>query len=245
MRNDVLCMMRIKNEGRWIARSLERTFEVCRTVVIFDDHSTDNTKREAVGANRPGDSELYWYDSPFQETVNEVRDKNYLWNMVCDRKFRHVLCLDGDEMLSRAAVREFGNATNRLEQGAQVCVLPFIYLWNDETHRRIDGVYHDIRHARLFTIDRSPDFRTSKFVGHGAGFHCGSIPDRLNFGHRDMPNMPIVHFGYLDDEIRRRKLTFYNELDPDNEGEGYYKHIVGEPNHLAPGPVKLVHWEDV
>lgn len=261
-RGDVLCMMRIKNEARWIRRSLERTWTVCQTVVIFDDHSTDQSFSEAVascGASvnydhrrtggvtiRTPDHELHWLLSPFQETVDEVRDKNHLWDYVSELKFRHVLCLDGDEMLSRQAIKHFSSAVDQLEHGgAGVIVMPFIYLWDDERFRRIDGVYNDIRHARMFTIDRAPNYKSVRFFSRGrAGFHCGSIPDPLSIHHRDMPNMPVIHFGYLDDALRRRKLDFYNALDPGNEGEGYYRHIVGEANHLAPGPVRLVEYLD-
>ena len=48
-RDQTVCMMRVKNEARWIRRSLERTFEVCKFVVIWDDKSTDNTEDEAIG----------------------------------------------------------------------------------------------------------------------------------------------------------------------------------------------------
>lgn len=276
MREDCIAMYRIRNEQRWIRRSLERTWQVCESVVIFDDHSSDNTFTEILwsmgesdvvdamrnhygsklggGINPPPRSiqvtangrHLHWITSPFQDTVDEVRDKNHLWQYVCDLKFRHVLCLDGDEMLSQAAIRHFASATDRLEHGgADVIVMPFIYLWDAEDKRRVDGVYADIRHARMFTVDRAPYFRECQFAARGrAGFHCGSIPDRLSINHFDMREMEIIHFGYIDNAIRRAKLLFYNDLDPNNEGEGYYRHIVGESNHLAPGPVRVVDYLD-
>lgn len=263
-------MMRVRNEARWIRRSLERTWQVCETVVIFDDHSKDTTFEEAVGsmggpatrtvlqAPHPDgvaitrsltdghERNLHWLHSPFIDTTDEVRDKNYLWAYVCRLPFRHVLCLDGDEMLSQSALRHFASATDKLEHGgADVIVMPFVYLWDREDLRRVDGVYADIRHSRMFTIDRAPYFRECFFAARGrAGFHCGSIPDRLSVNHFDFRAMEIVHFGYLDDALRQRKLVFYNELDPGNEGEGYYRHIVGEANHLAPGPVRVVEYLD-
>lgn len=266
-RADNLCMMRVRNEARWISRSLERTWQVCQTVVILDDHSTDDTLGEATRAmgehgpfrdphpsglvlTRQGPSgqerSLHWLASPFRDETDEVRDKNHLWDYVCGLSFRHVLCLDGDEMLSQAAIRHFATATARLEHGgADVIVMPFMYLWDSERTRRVDGVYADIRHARLFTVDRAPYFRECNFAPRGkAGFHCGSIPDRLSVKHLDMREMEVIHFGYVDNALRQKKLVFYNTLDPNNEGEGRYRHIVGEPNHLAPGPVRVVDYLD-
>jgi hypothetical protein len=256
-------MMRVRNEARWIRRSLERTWQVCKTVVIFDDHSTDLTFQEAAASlgeseesppstpvsiviSEQGDRELHWLTSPFHDVTEEVRDKNMLWEYVSTLRFRHVLCLDGDEMLSQSALRNFGAATDRLERGgSDVIIMPFVYLWDSETTRRVDGVYADIRHARLFTIDRAPYFQKCRFTSHGrAGFHCGSIPDRLSVNRVDMQEMSVIHFGYIDNPLRQKKLVFYNGLDPYNEGEGYYKHIVGEPNHLAPGPVRVVDYFD-
>lgn len=263
MRDDTLCMMRIKNEERWLRRSLERTWQVCSKVVIFDDHSTDKSLHEAYeslgcgessgswsfgktnSVYRCNDRELHWLLSPFQDLTEEVRDKNFLWEYVSRLKFRHVLCLDGDEMLSLRAIRWFPAAIDYLVNGGSVGVFPFVYLWNEENLRRVDGVYRDIRHARLFTVDRAPAFPFARFISHGrAGFHCGSIPEQLNFGHRDMPEMEIIHMGYLDDGIRQKKFVFYNQLDPGNEGEGFYRHIIGQTNHLAPGPVRLVEYKD-
>jgi hypothetical protein len=232
--------------------------------VIFDDHSNDNSldeaflsmegqpvlvverEEECAAVFSVNDRELHWLRSPFQDSTEEVRDKNFLWQYVSTLKFRHVLCLDGDEMLSLKAIRSFPAAIDMLVSGGvSVGVFPFVYLWDQEHLRRVDGVYRDIRHARLFTIDRAPDYKSARFIGHGpAGFHCGSIPAQLNGGHRDMPPLEVVHFGYLDDPLRQRKLEFYNTLDPGNAGEGFYRHVVGLPNHLAPGPVQLVPWSD-
>lgn len=46
MRDNVAAMLRIKNESRWIRRSLERIFMVAKYVVILDDGSTDHTELE-------------------------------------------------------------------------------------------------------------------------------------------------------------------------------------------------------
>jgi hypothetical protein len=55
---------------------------------------------------------------------------------------------------------------------------------------------------------------------------------------------PVVHFGYLDEAERQRKYVFYNKIDPGNQVEGEYRHIIGEPDVHAPGPVELVAYKD-
>lgn len=132
-RDATVCMMRIRNEGRWIGRSLARMFHVCRAVVVWDDASTDDTETrvraavcEAIAgtpqvvdtpwgwrtADRQripaGELELHFLRSPFRparrriDEVNEVRDKNVLWDYVKTQvEFRHVLCLDGCRITTR------------------------------------------------------------------------------------------------------------------------------------------------
>lgn len=286
-------MSRVKNEERWIARCLERTWPVAQTVVLWDDGSTDQTigcayealKREAVvskesmttgwgfvaHAQAPeGLRSLHIVQSPFaysvrqKERVNEIRDKNALWAYVkAAVDFDHVLCLDGDEMLSRQAIREWPRAIELLEGGHDILTMPVIYLWDSEDAQRADGVYGDgtdgtklLRFPRLFTIlrlDEQALFDTHfKWSGSAGGFHCGSIP-RESFQRRKdgreitggVFRAPIVHFGYIDDPLRQKKYQFYaHEIDPGNVGEGGYLHIIGKPNNLAPGPVQLVAWED-
>ena len=178
------CMMRCRNEGRWIRRSLERTFAVAGTVVVWDDGSVDDQRAECLAAMGPdavarevGGVEvvsgapgvLHYVHSPFhpavrdRERVNEIRDKNLLYYYCKARvDFDHMLCMDGDEVLSLDALRNFDRAVDYLEFGvADVLTIPFVYLWDSMAERRTDGLYGDgedghprLRFPRLFTVVR-------------------------------------------------------------------------------------------
>lgn len=280
MREDWVCMMRVRNEARWIHRSLERTFEVCKTVVILDDGSEDDTIEEAASAlgeiadhyddtffpSKDGERELHVIHSPFRpaarekEGVNEIRDKNFLWYYTKARvNFKHVLCLDGDEVLSREAIRWWSSVEQHLDHGVDMLTIPFLYLWDSEAQIRVDGIYGvkadgqpHLRFPRIFTITRIDDQHLFdmhfSWEGTKGGFHCGSIP-QVHFNPPDGINghflpVPIAHYGYVDDPLRQRKFVFYNAIDPGNTAEGEYKHIIGEPDLHAPGPVVLTPWED-
>ena len=287
-RDRTVCMMRVKNEERWIGRNLERTWQVASKVVLWDDGSTDETERAARlsisilgeqvainggviyrGETSHGPVELHWLDSPYADGVvrpkmrrNELRDKNALWWYVKGAiDFDYVLCLDGDEVLSRKALAAFGEMWVWFSSGACDWIsLPFIYLWDSEDQRRIDGIYGDrpedkspkLRFPRFFSIKRLDEQQLydTKFawVGTRGGLHCGSIPQE-GF-HQIKPKQLhahhayVLHYGYLDRDLRQTKFTMYNEIDPNNQFEGFYMHIIGEPNVHAPGPVQLVPWAD-
>ena len=40
---NIVAMYRIKNEERWIKKSIESVLDICSEVIILDDGSTDNT----------------------------------------------------------------------------------------------------------------------------------------------------------------------------------------------------------
>jgi glycosyltransferase involved in cell wall biosynthesis len=296
-RDRTACMMRIRNEARWIRRSLERTFEVCKTVVLWDDGSTDDTWLEAVRAVCPPftmsshhpdtkdwalrhggalgrsiieyeDRVLYFLPSPFAfdvvrptQRADEIRDKNALWAFLKARVlFDYVLCLDGDEMLSREALRKWPEMLVMMDAGVDYIKLPFVYLWDREDQQRCDAIYgpedvtqKTLTFPRLFTIQRltNDQLFDTRFDWRGTkgGLHCGSIPQEGFRPNGGLPRIetvgaPVIHWGYFDEELRQRKYVFYNTVDSGNEFEGGYLHIIGKKNHHAPGDVQFAPYED-
>lgn len=309
IRNRTACQMRIRNEARWIRRSLERTFQIASRVAIFDDGSTDTTLHEAVAAvepdehnvigddsrrgvvifrSRDGQRELHWIDSPFAndavrptERANEIRDRgNLWWYLKSNLPFEHVLCLDGDEWLSEEAIRTWPKVAAAMDAGADFVQLPFVYLWDGDDQQRIDGIYGPevdgdggcltcrafhcasprhkrLRFPRAFSVQRlTPEelYNTRvEWNGTRSGLHCGSIP-RSGFlpGGREpvtaFAEAPVIHAGYRDEAERQRKFEWYNKHDPpgteSNRFEGGYRHVIGQPDQHAPGPVKIAPWED-
>jgi glycosyltransferase involved in cell wall biosynthesis len=206
----IIGMMRVKNEARWIARSIESILPVCNEVLVMDDHSTDGTPE--ICAALAGVQVLR---SPF-EGVNEMRDKNWLLEQAGAADW--ILAIDGDEVLApgdAAAVRAAMNTSY------QCLSMRIVYLWNSENQARIDGVYGDFR--------RESAFRPSgaRFCGTSAGgnFHCGNVPIGLR-QKRHPIEATLLHLGYMNREDRLRKYAWYNAQDPRNGAEDGYRHMV-------------------
>lgn len=289
-RSRTACMMRVKNEACWVGQSLERTFQVCRTVVVFDDGSTDSTELECERSLGPardlsfvpwgwvgrGDKrELHFLYSPFAPLsggrsgmrVNEIRDKRTLWSYCQTNLTADIfLCLDGDEVLSLQALREWPNAIAMLDGQIDLLHLNFIYIWQIDPDgtlwQRYDAIYgpaaegpRTLNFPRIFTTKRvSPDdlfMMTFAWLGSHS-LHCGSIPRQNFFVGPDrseplshLTRLNVIHWGYCEDSIRRSKVDFYRRIDPNNDFEGNYNHCLGEPDHHAPGPVQLARYEDI
>src|SRR3972149_957450 len=78
-RGQVACMMRIRNEARWIRSILERAFHLVGSIVVLDDGSDDETILECLRA-------VYQDDALAQEAYEGTRDAlsttgYYVWDV--------------------------------------------------------------------------------------------------------------------------------------------------------------------
>lgn len=275
-------MMRIRNEERWIRRSLERSWQIANTIVILDDGSTDQTGYEAFktidsycepqgwdsgkiidvdGPGKDGNQRLIYVKSPFRggfqerdgQVPHEIVDRQFLWDIVRTRtECPYVLSLDGDEMLSKQAIRTFPKIWEALQDSkVDMLTFPFLYLWDSEDLVRVDDWYSKYAtFTRMFNLENltSREIRALRFRMTENTLHGGSLPlegfktpDTVLVG---KANAPIIHFGYVDDDLRRRKFEWYRTIDPGNTLEGEYLHIIGMPDQWCPNPPTLVPFED-
>jgi glycosyltransferase involved in cell wall biosynthesis len=229
----IACMMRVKNEERWLAEVLASIQPLTKDILLFDDHSTDSTREIA---KRFGCVVL---ESPFTGT-DEARDKNHLLSVVRTMGPDFVLTIDGDEVLEEGAAEKI---KAKLDPRYPLYAFPFRYLWNDRDHYRADGVYAKFQQWRMFALAGQTKplyFPTT----HGVNFHCGNTPQGLQ-GQGAMIQSPILHLGYMHSEDRIRKYHWYNMVDPKNHSEDCYRHMVigdlypADSQFLHGGPLKL------
>lgn len=225
-----VALMRVKNEGASIQRalaSIPRTF--FSSVHVFDDHSTDNT---AELARRAG---AHVYASPF-EGFDEARDKDWLLQKVMvdygASADSNVWCvmIDGDEELEPGALEKLLAQVDPTEHAYNPRIR---YLWNTPNQIRVDGVYGRFRRPSIFRLI-SPElrFRSGEQWGKG-NLHCGSVPAPIIDFAKDI-DLDILHYGYMEREERVKKFIHYNTVDPGNEREDYYRHMI-----VGDGPVEI------
>lgn len=229
-------MLRIKNEPR-IAEVVASMRPLCTEVVVFDDHSTDDTVRRARAA---GARVIL---SPY-EGINEPRDKDLLLQRtmnLCDPDW--ILCIDGDEVLAPGGQEQVLRSIGR--GSARAFKLQVVYLWDRPDQIRVDGIYADFRRPSLFNTRRSLlTFRRTSF---GGGFHCSNVPADL-LGSCGFCEAKLLHYGYMDRDQRISKYHWYNSIDPGNQVEDGYRHMVqGDLEEIQPdskllhaGPLRLV-----
>lgn len=228
-------MLRVKNEARWIERVIRSIQPVCDRVLVLDDHSTDETAQIASALG------CQVIPSPFTG-IHEARDKDYLLEAVWASGAvvgDHCLMVDGDEMLHPEDVPAVKAA---IAEGVVCGTLHIVYLWDRENQIRVDRWYREFRRPSLFRLT-SPTltFRRTKF---GGGFHCSSAPAQL-LGTMESLKARLLHFGYLHRDDRVRKFHWYNQIDPHNQQEDGYRHMVigdlypPDSRFLHAGPLEL------
>lgn len=255
----IIGALRVRNESRWIRQVIRSIAPVCNRILVLDDNSDDDTgdicRSEGCAVFKGA---VPWVDNGAGLISDETAGKQYLLDRICDgiaAEDQHylngnpdspywVLAVDGDEELvsQDAAIIRASVAI----PGVHAWSLHIQYLWNNSGQWRTDGVYGDFRRPSLFRLmNRAFTYKKTPW-GNGANFHCSSIPQEL-IGHSKPCTARLLHWGYLDRADRLRKYAWYNRVDPNNQAEDCYRHMVqGDIPEIPPdarlrwaGPLKV------
>ncbi len=227
----MIAMYRIKNESRWIKQSLESISEICKEIVILDDGSTDDTVK--ICENFPQVVDIHSQnDLPFDET----RDKNTLLRMALSRDPDFILTLDGDEMIMPNSKQYLFYELNVLYPNVNLFEFKELYVWDKPNQYRCDGVFNNTWSKKLFRLKEQPEnlqFGRTDFPGNA---HCAAFPNNLIGKNQTVKSkIKVLHYGYYDEELRRKKYDFLTKLDPNNIDFDGYKHIFSGNSKFA-GP---------
>ncbi len=206
-------MLRIKNEARWIARVIASILPLCERVIVMDDHSDDGTPEICAGFDQ-----VTVLPSPFTG-LDEARDKQWLLGHAMELRPKWILCIDGDEELEPGAADRIGAVL----QQSRPCAysLRVAYLWDSPDQVRTDGVYGRFYRPSLFYASPASHFCST---GNGGNFHCGNVP--WSGIPARILNATLLHYGYMERADRIRKYEWYNQRDPGNRCEDFYRHMV-------------------
>lgn len=221
----IVCMMRIKNEERWITSVLNAASQLVDAFVILDDGSTDRTPELCQAFPK-----VVRYERQTEDSIDEARDKDKLLQWALDEHPDWILALDGDEVLEDVASIAIRKELAVCPEDVSALGFNFLYMWDTYDRHRVDGPYRDLRHPRLFRIaGLGIDPRSLRFrrTDHGANFHCGSVPCNIP-GRVRYVDVNVKHFGYFDRSEREAKRAFYEQRDPDHASKGYYNHLTDE-----------------
>lgn len=236
--NNIVAMFRLKNEERWIEKTLRAVSDICSKIVILDDGSTDNTIKICKTFDKVIDIHQQ-QNLPF----DEARDNNILWKMALRQNPDFILNLAGDEILQPNSRDILFEEINVLHTDASVFEFQFLYMWDKPNQYRYDGEFSDEWHKTLVRMKGQPEnlvFHGTQCAGNG---HCYRLPnDLIGWDKPVRSKIKILHYGNFDEKLRWKKYQFYNKLDPKSEVFDEYTHIISEKGKLSgPNGIELKH----
>ena len=226
----------IKNEARFIEKSLKSVMEICSEIIVMDNNSTDDTVEICSGFDKVTEI-IRRKDLP----LDEVRDKNILYEHARKSDPDFILAVDGDEIFMPYASEILFEELSTIHPDSDVFEFQFLTLWDNVNTIRTDGNFGYYWQKRLLRMKNQPLSLLFVENDNPGNIHCGSIPpSSVGFGNPAKSSVKIFHLASLDDEVRQRKYGFYTKTDPDNVLTGAYKHMIsGEGKFSGPNGIEL------
>jgi glycosyltransferase involved in cell wall biosynthesis len=131
---NIIASLGVKNEEWIIDRTLSALDNFCEKIIIVDDHSTDKTEEICKSYDK-----VEWYVT--REHDWKVRDDGYQKTVALNALHKHnpdyVIFLDADE-IPFTNMPNFINNLSGDDEEVQLWTIPFVHLWADENHYRVD-----------------------------------------------------------------------------------------------------------
>ena len=206
---NIIASLGIKNEEWIIDRTLSALNNFCEKIIIVDDNSTDRTEEICRSYDK-----VEWHVTRVHDW--KVRDDGYqkmiAINALKEHNPDYVLFLDADE-IPFPNMPDFIENLNEEEERNQLWTIPFVHLWGDENHYRVDR----------FTTEKGINVNYDPFNG---GARKGTLmkwqvdydyryrmdhhilpmePDNTPTPHATTDQTGILHYGKLSEYFKSGK----------------------------------------
>ena len=197
---------------RYLERSIRAALDLCDSVVVLDDGSTDETGKlahdidpkrvkvvaETDGAGFWGTDESTPRARLWELAVREAGDDG--WILIFDADMQ-LLGISRDDLRSCCSTKVYNS-----------WAMPLYDCWNDENLHRVDGYWIGWANPRVWLARAKP---TPDFVPEwdDKAIHCGHLPHSYPIFAGVLPGLAAWrHFSYVKKEHRKAKYDQYLAL---------------------------------
>ena len=216
----IVAMYRIRNEARWIEKSLEQTSKICQEIVILDDCSTDNT----VEICKKFSNVVEIHERKKQLPLDEVRDRNIIWKMAMKRNPDFILDLDGDEIFAPNSKETLFTEIIDLYPKDMVFSFQLLDMYDKPNQYRVDGDFDNKIQIRLMRINEYTKDLEFEESGYPCNAHSLHIPPTKYVPVKS--DVALLHYGYYDKNTRMKKFNYFHEVDPGGLNFNGYKNLI-------------------
>lgn len=214
----IVAMYRLKNEERWIEKSLKATSEICSDIVVLDDDSTDRTLEICKKFSNVVDIH-HQSNLP----LDEARDRNVLLKLALKQNPDFIFTIDGDEIIQPNSKKILDEELNVIYPDKHVFDFQVLNIWDHPDQYKYEGFHGVSWTRRLVRIkDQPPDLQIQG-TEFPHNLHCGGVPQNaIDWESPVRSKIKILHYGKYDEELRKKKYDFYTKMDPNNtQFDGY------------------------
>lgn len=208
----IVGMIRVKNGGGLLREVLDKVSQMVDEIVVFDDHSTDDTEQTCKACSKVVD----YYKSTY-EIFDEARDRQHVLEMAQKRNPWAIYCFDSDEVPESRLIRDIQKIVNDPNPETQLWCFKMCHIWDSKNDTpgkegsqwRADGLWGSFWQGRLF---RNLPGQMIKRKGDSVNFHSGSHPYVSSMFTKKIPYR-ILHYGNQDPQLRLKKYLWYTATD--------------------------------
>jgi len=228
---DIIGVYRVKNEEKFIEKSLRSVEDICSKIVVLDDGSTDDTVEICKSFDKVIDVQ-----QQFGKTFDEARDRNRLLKMTLKQNCDYLLFIDGDEIFMPNSKDLLFEELTVIYPHIDVFAFQFLLMWDKPNQYRYDGARQNIWHKRLIRMKSQPINLQYNDTDYPGNLHCRSIPhNTIGAENYVRSNVKILHYGCYSEKDRQAKFEWYNKMDPNSQEQDNYVHVISDKGRFS-GP---------
>ncbi len=206
----MLALLPFHNEMRYLPGWFRNVAPVVDGVIALDDGSTDGSRDFA--AAQPSVLELIRLPKREPHVWDEPRNKRLLYETAAKYAPDWLVVVDSDERLERD-FRQRARAAIALAEAQDVkaLIINIREMWDSYEHFRVDGIWGQKGHARLFRYRRDAELDPRPF--HGQWAPLNSLVHGV-FPHADLE---LYHLRMIEEASRQKRRARYEALDPNRQ----------------------------